>query len=208
MDAWETWDTMAKLFTEIVAGHKMIEEMEETDVIDPEAPTVGQLTKAVDKNFKRLKAFYQGGKHFDQVGYVGQLRQKIVDAEKADDRDTAWKCFYDYCELLEAIWNLRDFRELIILFRQTDLDEWTKLSLDTQSLRFFAIKFIEGVQEIRDLGGEISAEVAFYVKTVAELYSVDLSLELRATINFILRALPEDEDTEEDGEDGSSVMLQ
>lgn len=207
MDAWETWDAMAKLFMEIVAGHRMIEEMEESDEgeVDPEAPTVAELTRAIDDNFKELQAFCRSGKHFDQVSYAGELRQRIIRAENVEDRDTSWQHFYDYCELLEAIWNLRDFRDLIILLRKADLDEWTKLTLDTTSLRFFAVGFIEGAEELRTLGSEISAEVAFHIRTVSDLYSIDLSLELRATIDFVLQDLPEG--SEED-EEGSPSVLQ
>lgn len=205
MNVWETWDTMAKLFMQIVTGHQMIEDMDGTEEIDPESPTVAQLAKAIEGHFQKLHAFYRGGKHFDQVSYAVELRQRIIHAENIEDRDTSWKYFYDYCELLEAIWNLRNLRDLIILFRKADLDEWTRLNLDTTSLRFFAVSFIEGVEEIRVLGGEISAEVAFYVKAVAELYSIDLSLELRATITFILDNAPEDD---EEGERSSSSVLQ
>lgn len=208
MDAWETMKTMADLFTEIVTGYRLVEDAGEEGEPDDDAPSVAQLVSAINKNFYQLQEFARGGKHFDQVAYAAEMLQRTYAAEEAGDSDSAWEYFYHYCEFITAVWELRDFRELIIRFRKSDLAEWTRLRLDLETFGGFAKGFIDGTEEIFARGGRINAEVALHVKATAELYGIDVSLGLRALLEFELSDSSEDAGDEDALESRSLSSLQ
>lgn len=203
MNTWQSLDDMAKLFTQIIIGHSSIEEMEEmdegedSDDVEEDMPSVPQLTQAIAKHFAKLQEFHRGGKSFSQLDYVTELRQRIIQAQKEENEDKAWEYFYDYYELLDAIWSLRNFRELIIKFRNSGLAQWTQLNLDVKTLRFFAVTYIEKAEGNLGFGKELGAKQAIYIDNISKMYRVDLSLELRAAVKFVLADFPEEEGYEE-----------
>lgn len=203
MNTWQSLDDMAKLFTQIIIGQSSIEEMEEMeegealDEAEEDMPSVPELTRAITKHFAKLQELQRGGKSFSQLDYVTELRQRIIQAQKEGNEDKAWEYFYDYYELLDAVWTLRNFRELIIKFRNSGLAEWTRLNLDVKTLRFFAVSYIERAEEDLSLGKELEPKQAIYIDNVSRMYRVDLSIELRAAVRFILLDFPGEEGNEE-----------
>jgi hypothetical protein len=202
MNTWQSLDDMAKLFTQIIIGQSSIEEMEEMeeedlDEAEEDMSSIPELTQAITKHFARLQELHRGGAFFSQLDYVTELRQRIIQAQKEEDEKKAWEYFYDYYELLDAIWTLRNFRELIIKFRNSGLAHWTQLNLDVKTLRFFAVTYIERAEENLALGKVFEPKEAIYIDNISRMYRVDLSLELRAAVRFVLSDLPGEEGYEE-----------
>ncbi len=206
MDAWKTLETMVTVFKEIVSCYGILERMEEGEEVVEGLPSAIELTALIEKNFERLKKFRRGGEAFDQVAYAAQMQQMVYEAAEAENDQKSQECFAEYFEFVTLVRDLRNYPDLILRFRRSDLAEWTRLKIDRETLIEFVMGSVEALEEAVEAGTEIGQEIAFQIAGMADFYKVELSPKLSGTLKFYLDDSEEMEEGEEGG--GSSIVLQ
>lgn len=206
MDAWETLETMVTLFKEIVSCYGILERMEEGKEAVEGLPSAIELTTFIEENFERLKKFRRGGKAFDQVAYAAQMKQMVYEAAEAENDQKSQEYFAQYFEFVTLVRDLRNYPDLILRFRRSDLAEWTRLKTDRETLIEFVMGNVQALEEAVEVGTEIGQEIALQIAEMADFYKVELSLKLSGVLKFYL----DDSEEMEEGEEGSGspIMLQ
>lgn len=206
MDAWETLETMVTLFKEIVSCYGILERMEEGKEVVEGLPSAIELTAFIEENFERLKKFRRGGKAFDQVAYAAQMKQMVYEAAEAENDQKSQEYFAQYFEFVILVRDLRNYPDLILRFRRSDLAEWTRLKTDRETLIEFVMGNVRALEEAVEVGTEIGQEIALQIAEMADFYKVELSPKLSGVLKFYL----DDSEEMEEGEEGSGspIMLQ
>ncbi len=146
------------------------------------------------------------GEAFDQVAYAAQMQQMVYEAAEAENDQKSQECFAEYFEFVTLVRDLRNYPDLILRFRRSDLAEWTRLKIDRETLIEFVMGSVEALEEAVEAGTEIGQEIAFQIAEMADFYKVELSPKLSGTLKFYLDDSEEMEGGEEGG--GSSIVLQ
>lgn len=172
---------------------------------DLEVPyTEEALEDDVRACLKEMVALEQAGETFDHQAYSGNVLEAI---RTNTDGQIIMAVFREYCHFQSMVLIAREFRNLMERFRAAGLGSWTKLRVDTKTLRPFAESVIGQLESAVVQGGELPldhrVEAAELINQISDLYSIPISSELRAMIEWCL----EEEDILAQTTEGASARI-
>lgn len=146
-------------------------------------------------------------------GFNHQLYSESVrDAIRASqDADAVMAVFRPYCHFESVLMIFRSFTRLRRRFRSVGLDSWTRLVVDTETLRPFASDLVGRLEGAIAQGGilppGVEVETAELVYQVANIFDLPLSMKVQGRLNRYLMAAPVESGEELGSCDGGPRIL-